>query len=409
MRELLGEFVVDDSDAGVDASVDADARVDVVEDRSVVPDTGPDVFDAGPKCGTTGLVCCATAPACKGNTLCCVGNCVDHFTDPKNCGGCGHDCRGSACNGTFCDPIILGSVPGTDAVSMVVGPAAAYFSMFFPSSKGILYECDVVNGCPGPIPRMTNLAFAGDVAQTATEVFLADFNANQVWSFDKLTKNVTGHAMANPNAIDVEGTLLFAASAGVPLQSKVNFPANPPALNGGAPESAVDIVASGNSTNVFWTRSGASWEIRAAAENTTTAKTIYTTTQQISSIAADGANLVWVEQFSNGTASIMTCPANPNSCTATQLASGLHMGSRMNTVALVGPNAYFTSRDGASTRVDAYRCPIAGCNQNPATIAFVPVQGGAVAGPIVRDAQGWVYFLVSDQNGTRIAKAADLP
>ena len=70
-----------------------------------------------PPCGAPGEACC-TGSVCTGNATCAAGTCtcaskldacgaacVDEKADPKNCGGCGHDCLGGECDLGACQPV----------------------------------------------------------------------------------------------------------------------------------------------------------------------------------------------------------------------------------------------------------------------------------------------------------------
>jgi hypothetical protein len=51
----------------------------------------------------------APAPSCAANLV----------TDPKHCGRCDHDCRGSACQGGHCVPVLVGNVKGGTGIFVV--------------------------------------------------------------------------------------------------------------------------------------------------------------------------------------------------------------------------------------------------------------------------------------------------
>jgi hypothetical protein len=69
------------------------------EDGAVPPDDGASGFDVPGEDG------CAPGLGRCGQTQCNV-----QFTvDPKNCGACGHDCRGGPCLGGACQPILVAS------------------------------------------------------------------------------------------------------------------------------------------------------------------------------------------------------------------------------------------------------------------------------------------------------------
>jgi hypothetical protein len=55
---------------------------------------------AGTPCAKAG---CPECQLCDGKGACC----GDTTSDPKNCGSCGHDCLGGACQGGKCQPVVL--------------------------------------------------------------------------------------------------------------------------------------------------------------------------------------------------------------------------------------------------------------------------------------------------------------
>ncbi len=90
-QDLTGsEAGAPDADAAVEASdrdaagtdAPADAPVDVALDAPLVCDGGKTVMACGDQC-------------------------VDIATSSANCGGCGHDCGGGACDLGVCDPVVL--------------------------------------------------------------------------------------------------------------------------------------------------------------------------------------------------------------------------------------------------------------------------------------------------------------
>jgi len=65
-------------------------------------------------------------------------------SDPKNCGYCGHDCRGAQCNAGVCDPTILAS--GLETPS---GIAVDATNVYFTSYLGGAVESCPLAGCTG--------------------------------------------------------------------------------------------------------------------------------------------------------------------------------------------------------------------------------------------------------------------
>jgi hypothetical protein len=56
----------------------------------------------------------SSSSGCAAPALLCAGNCVTPGTDAANCGSCGHDCQGGACQSAMCQPVTLASgLPGS--------------------------------------------------------------------------------------------------------------------------------------------------------------------------------------------------------------------------------------------------------------------------------------------------------
>lgn len=63
--------------------------------------------------------------------ICGTASCVDVTSDPKNCGYCGHDCRGGACSSSMCPPVTIpwdaeGGLPSIG--NLTVDDTHLYFS-----------------------------------------------------------------------------------------------------------------------------------------------------------------------------------------------------------------------------------------------------------------------------------------
>jgi hypothetical protein len=57
-----------------------------------------------PQCEVVTIIGCISTCPSSGNSTCCKGVCVDIYTDPNNCGGCGNACEGGqTCQAGQCD------------------------------------------------------------------------------------------------------------------------------------------------------------------------------------------------------------------------------------------------------------------------------------------------------------------
>jgi hypothetical protein len=134
-----------------DASVDGDASVAVDADGSQLP-------DASPACGVVGLPCCGASQcsndstcqqgicACISPKIACGSGCSDLASDPKNCGKCGHDCAGGACNTGVCQPSTVSS--GQSNVNRIIATSThVYWSRFGsyvpPKQSGAVMSADL--------------------------------------------------------------------------------------------------------------------------------------------------------------------------------------------------------------------------------------------------------------------------
>lgn len=139
-------------DASSDATVDAPSETggDAAPDASSDDASDATVADAAPE-AEAGLTCDAGLEVCN-------DTCVDPQTyqgDDKNCGFCGHDCQGNACNAGLCAPDTLGTdLPNPTALT--VDAANVYFTTGgdFVTASGGVYQCPIA-GCPTKLGAMT--------------------------------------------------------------------------------------------------------------------------------------------------------------------------------------------------------------------------------------------------------------
>lgn len=404
--QILGDFTVGgDAGTGVDTSIEAapdgqaDApALDTGNDQSLPPP------DTGPKCGAPGDICCAQAPACALNVSCCSNKCLDLAKDPLNCGVCGTDCRGGTCTGGKCDAVLLGGVPDKDPTGLVVGPTDAYFSVFSGANSGKLYDCDLVGGCQnGPTPRIGGIAFAGNIVQDTTTVYLSDFNGSYIYFYDKQGKTYTKQTLAQPYGLDFDGARLLAASNSTAYQMAPTLQ-NQVALS--TQEGVSDIAGDGQ-VYVYWSKASP-YEIRTGKYGFIAVNTFRTAAGEVGPVAASKTDVAWSEtNTSNGNSIIYAC-AGGNSCPSPIiLGQGYKIGIRLDIIAIAGPDVYWTAADSNTKHVQVYKCAVTGCNGTPKLLADVPSVGVPVPGQVTRD-QTFVYFLAGDDNGTHLFRVVDL-
>jgi len=407
--QILGDFTVG-GDAGTGGDTSIEASPDVQADTPAL-DTGndqnPPPPDTGPKCGAVNDICCAQAPACGGSAACCSGKCLDVSKDPLNCGACGKDCRGGTCTGGKCDPVQLGGVADKDPTGLVVGPARAYFSVFSSGNNGKLYDCDLIGGCQnGPTMRIGGIAFAGNIVQDQSSVFLADFNGSFIYFYDKVGLSYTKQSLTNPYGLDFDGARLLAATNSTAYQMTTTggVLANQVALSG--QEGVIDIAGDGQQY-VYWSK-GAPYEIRTGKYGFIAVNTFRTAAGEVGPVAASKTDVAWSEtNTSNGNAIIYACPGSVSCANPIVLGQGYKIGIRLDIIAIAGTDVYWTAADFGSTKgVQVYKCAVSGCNGTPKLLAEVPTVGLPVPGQVTRD-QTFVYFLVADDNGTRLFRIVD--
>jgi hypothetical protein len=100
----------------------------------------------------------ATFAGCMGGQLSSTGPldansdaaaCTDVQSDPHNCGACGHDCLGGACQAGVCQPFTLATVPGDSSYQIVVNANDVYWSASRSEDSvafGAVFECGI-GGC----------------------------------------------------------------------------------------------------------------------------------------------------------------------------------------------------------------------------------------------------------------------
>jgi hypothetical protein len=144
-------------------------------------------------------------------------DCGDLATSPTNCGRCGHDCLGGACDGGACEPVGIAQgisprdivldathvyyiVPndatvvqmdkdGSHRVELAVGGAGNSFviglavddtSVYWGSLEGNLFRCKI-GGCSLPTPLQNSAVSAlNGVAVDATNLFWIDVDTNRI-------------------------------------------------------------------------------------------------------------------------------------------------------------------------------------------------------------------------------------
>jgi hypothetical protein len=129
---------------------------------------------AGTDGGTGGAGTDGGAPSCTSlSVTSCPG--VDLATDPMNCGWCGHDCGGTTCSASMCQPVTIAPPPGNLAN---LGAFAVNDTNVYWANSGALNVCPLT-GCgvnPTVIAPMKPNSAISSIALDASAVYwVTDF------------------------------------------------------------------------------------------------------------------------------------------------------------------------------------------------------------------------------------------
>ncbi len=97
-------------------------------------------------------------------------SCGDTTSDPHNCGGCGHDCRGAACTKGICEPVVL-ATHLSNPRGIAVDDANVYFTDF--EAPGSVAQVPKNGGAVTVLASGMNLTDA--IAVSKTTVYWASY------------------------------------------------------------------------------------------------------------------------------------------------------------------------------------------------------------------------------------------
>ncbi len=242
--------------------------------------------------------CAQPAPDCQNGACTCLeamcgGACLDLQSDPKNCGVCGHDCKGQACQKGLCQPATLAS-----SLATPWGVAIAGTSVYWTNS--------------GDGTVMT-LPVAGGVTPTT----LANGQGTPL-----------GIALDAADAYWVDG------AGGIILQCALSGCGGVPRVLASGRTSPWGVAV--DSTSAYWTEGTA---IARAALTDATLTPVGTDPKAAYPVAVDGVSAYW----GDAVGSVYKC-AVAGCSTPTILASTVLKGAVQGLVIDAG-NVYWTNRD----------------------------------------------------------------
>jgi hypothetical protein len=377
------DTMTDDADAGYDAAADV---------PTLLP---PDAADAGSDSFT-----CAPASSFFD------GGCGDPMTDPHNCGGCGVDCGGGACDAGACVSMPAGvlatgqlrpiaiAADGTNVYWLTAG--ASFSSMLGVHVLGAQVLACAATGCgnrptvlatypPGPglitggTPRST-----AAIAVDATRVYWTDqesVRACAIGGCGCAPTTIAGSLWQPPAVTAAGGNVFWTEWAhGAPYTGTVSTCATAGCGSGPtvlATGQGGSLGLTADDEHVYWTDTyedgGPIWEC-AAAGCDGGVRLVTNANGNPWAIASDATNLYWTNA---GAGSVVQCTKADCQNTRVLLASGR---VRPSGIATDGVDVYW--RDGPG---DVYRCAVGGCGGSPTLVANATMSSGDFDQPIAVD------------------------
>jgi hypothetical protein len=324
------------------------------------PQRAANVVDAGGSSGTTP----DGGPLCTDGTLTCMGKCVDLQTDADHCGACGVSCGDTLCKMGICQPVDIARNIATNAAQgLVVSNGVAYIQ-----GKHYAYRCGTSGpGCQGIVQLWQGTPESYTVTPRA--LALGTLNKGPVLfvyaSKSSPAEPETGvfyyDLVKNPNEPQFYSRSQFAPHT---------LLAAPQSLD--TENSEVVSAAEGRAVSAFF---GPNAE-----------RTIIGADGGLALAVTDSAYVYTTEFYP---AALKSCPRpipedkfDPTKCTVLADTSADYQPEKGRLLVADGL-AYWVERNKSTNKVRIRACSVAGCNQNPITIALDidPLQG-LVATPL---------------------------
>jgi hypothetical protein len=304
--------------------------------------------------GSTG-----TPPGCMPPQVSCGGVCLETSSDPANCGRCGHDCQGGACNAGACQPVTLSTQGGA---FIAVDSANVYWSSF---SAGTVTQLPFGGGMPITIAAGQTNVF--DLTSDGTSVyFLAGETGTVVGSVFKVPVGGGAISTVSANTAPAEEGIAVDATSVYWFEGPTIMRAP---KGGGAATMLVPFMGDSSAsfhdlaidaTSVFWTSTSLQFgnSVSSVPIGGGAVTKLAPGLQGPQGIAVDDQNVYWANGGTNGTdGTVMKEPLGGGAITV--LASGQCSASE---VAADGTNVYWVNL---------------GCPGGPgSTVMSVPRNGG---------------------------------
>lgn len=310
-------------------------------------------------CGVTPHGVSVAANACKTGTVSCAGVCVDLTGDAKNCGACGHDCKGGECSAHACQPIVLASDPA-HPTEIAVDADHVYWS---DPENGVYGTPSALFAMPldGDTPKMLakGKGAAGQIVLAGTSVYWANGDIVKL-PRDGGAPVVLVHYAGDAFAVDAANVywpIFTTVGEGGTYSSVLETPiAGGKTITVAVAKAAVAVAV--DARNVYWTDSGARAVMSIAVETSAPAnmyaiqpRTIAVDQNGPSDIAIDSTNVYWTTDDGN----IMKAPVEGG--TPTTLALGQPRPSH---IAIDGASVYWTNDGAMQGHGSVMNVPIAG-------------------------------------------------
>jgi hypothetical protein len=335
---------------------------------------------------------------------------ADTQTDPSNCGTCGHNCLGGACQAGACQPVVLVSGTSLGVSSFAIDSTSVYWTQASTGSGGPIPPSGIVSKCPiagctsPPTTLATAQAYPQGIWVGGPNLYWLDDNAATLMqcSVDCNDNAMTFHQWSGigPGGFAATATGAFLSSGGIVYECPASGCASPATFASGQ-ATPVDIVLSG--ADVYWINGGTLTGGKAVqyvdggvmtcpvegcdGGPTTLASGL----SYPSGLAVNGTTAYWAQGNSIFACSITGCGGTP-----TTIASLPASHAIVEAIAVDATDVYFGSTDGPSDAPwEIRRCPRSGCAAGSTLLSSTPSGQGGPVGEIAVDATR-IYFASGD-------------